>query len=388
LGAWQAPDPQPQQSRFVLPLRVDNPPFNSRSNQPPAQPDAWFSLQRTFTPPAQAQTLAPQWLSTVLGTWQPPDPQPQLPRFVLPLRVDNPPFSQRRQQPPPPDDVTIVLPRLLVPQQTAAAAAQTLAPSSLPIILIGWQPADPLPTLPRLLNPSITAVESDNPPFGPSSASFDWWIAPDQLFTAVKLPPPTPVPAQTLAPPWLSIVLSAWEPPPPQPQTALPLNPSITAVEVDNPPIWYGGPIANPALIVGLSQPDAWPFTFEAGAQPYAPRVAQPVSGATPVPPPVVIPPAGGGKRRKPIQPIWDRQGPFGAPAPEPVPAPRHDPAAPKLDPPSAARQLTKRELKGLAAALGAGHPLVATAKAAKKARVSLAEEEVFLIRLILAGEI
>lgn len=130
IGIWQ---PSllglPQSTRFVVqpgPVVADNPPFTSRTVLP-----------------------------TILATWEPPPPKPQvtkkLPPSVIAVPENNPPFSSR---------------------------------TNLPTILASWQPRVPYSIRQRHLVPIEVAVVND-PPFG-----------------------------QRI---WLSTILRAWEPAPPLP---------------------------------------------------------------------------------------------------------------------------------------------------------------------------
>jgi hypothetical protein len=76
-----------------------------------------------------------------------------------------------------------------------------------------------------------------------------------------------------------------YPPPPPfmggaQPHVPRELPPSITAVEVDNPPSTLGGPISLPASVIAANWPEwsavAWPYAFIRSAQPYGQRQLSP----------------------------------------------------------------------------------------------------------------
>lgn len=107
---------------------------------------------------------------------------------------------------------------------------------------------------------------------------------------------------------WINAVVAMWAAPDPAPALARYLNPSILAVEVDNPPFDQRA-AAQKAELYGLAWQPGDPLPQ------ILPFIVQP--GTAPIPPPIVIPPAGGGKRRFiGRRPIWDQ---IPIPAPQPV---------------------------------------------------------------------
>lgn len=372
LGAWVPPDPQPILANKLPPqliaVEVDNPPFSHPGRtasiqaqlaalwQPP-DPLPWLSQRFVVQPFSSFTPFSALWLPGVLATWQPPDPQPtlagKLPPVITAVEVDNPqpnldaltnlhailgawvspdpaPTLSRYAPPPTPavGQVAFSAPWLSgvlaawqpsdpLPTLPAKLVQPFVLPSLrqwLPLVLGTWQPLDPLPTLATKLPPSITAVEVDNPPFDQRAPVWkvgvlaSWQPGDPQPILPTHIVQPfaasVPAPGQ-----WLPLVLSAWQPPDPQPTLATLLNPSITAVEVDNPP----------TFTYGQQQWQPQPQLYDTIVLPTLPQfVVQP--GTAPIPPPLIIPPAGGGKRRRfGIRPIWDR---LPIPAPQPVTTP------------------------------------------------------------------
>jgi hypothetical protein len=77
--------------------------------------------------------------------------------------VDNPPGLQARTPAPQPVPFFDVQRRYLVQEFVAAAADSTPFARVVDSVIRSWQREQPLPTLPRLLSPSITAVPEDSP---------------------------------------------------------------------------------------------------------------------------------------------------------------------------------------------------------------------------------
>jgi hypothetical protein len=70
-------------------------------------------------------------------------------------------------------------------------------------------------------------------------------------------------------------------PPPPfmggaQPHAPRVLPPPISAVEVDNPPSTFGGPVVLALELAAITQPDPWSYNFLGGRQPFEPKKLSP----------------------------------------------------------------------------------------------------------------
>jgi hypothetical protein len=139
---------------------------------------------------------------------------------------------------------------------------------------LAWQPGPPLP--PATPDTQIISVPVNNPP------SYDpQWLL-EQLALAWQSPPAQLPPQVFLLPQqvvvaayvpysitqWMSEVVAAWQPLPPQPQASVPTR----IVSVDNPP-----PTAYAALYGELTQ--AWVLPFQ-----YPPTLPW-----APIPPPAVV---------------------------------------------------------------------------------------------------
>lgn len=120
-----------------------------------------------------------------------------------------------------------------------------------------------------------------------------------------------------------------------QPYAAQKRLAGVPGFSVDRPPFSQRR-AATGAELVTLNQPAVWTYTFEGGKQPYAPTPLSPVISDVPVSLP------GSGSRRlgqisgfeetkpKPVRPIWDRaRAKEQAPAPPAVPAKPSGPPAP-----------------------------------------------------------
>src|SRR5262249_23050465 len=152
---------------------VPNPPFVSAGSNPQstlwqaayqAQPTLWpyvFLDSTTSGQPYAPGTFYPQafvavvtyvpynqaWLSQVLQGWQ-----PQWPYVFFDTTTGAQPYAGPTPTPPPTAVVVV---------------AQTPYTNQwMGTVLQSWIQAPPLPILPRQLNPSITAVPVNNPPFG------------------------------------------------------------------------------------------------------------------------------------------------------------------------------------------------------------------------------
>lgn len=128
-------------------------------------------------------------------------------------------------------------------------------------VIQSWFTLDSAPILPRYLNPTITAVRVDNPPF--SQRAF---IPPYPADYAVpqqsRFVPQTNVVAQgPYSNIWLANVIQSWFIPDPPVQLPRYLNPTVTAVRVDNPPFarqLFTQPYPSPTIfisgLVGIPQ--------------------------------------------------------------------------------------------------------------------------------------
>jgi hypothetical protein len=193
----------------------------------------------------------------VVGAWTPPDPFPleggsqgasprRLPASIIGSKVDNPPFQHAGRS-----------------AGNLAEVVGLAQPPDWPPVFAGGLQA----FAPRWLAPSITAVEVDPPPVGAGP------VGVSRRTTAVAL----------------------WQPPDPSPyfgaaQGLAPnkLNPALTAVEVDNPP--FAGTGRSPAVlatVVQAAQPPDWPYVFPASWQPYGRRSNAPIAAVRTDNPPV-----------------------------------------------------------------------------------------------------
>jgi len=224
LRAWEPAPPQPQVAWRVSPAELavaeNDPPFGQRT-----------------------------WLPGVLRAWEPGPPQPQVsPKTIQAVAEDNPPFSSRTVLPtvlrawePPPSQPQVARP--LVPIEEAAEHVPFAPRASLLAILANWQQEPVQLQARRLANAGLLAVPENDPPFGQRSwlpgVLRAWEPGPPQPQTAWKLVPIEP--AVVDAPPVglrtrISSTLVAWEPPPPLIRREHKLPVQVTAVAENNPP--------------------------------------------------------------------------------------------------------------------------------------------------------
>ena len=204
--------------------------------------------------------MPPGWLTLVVRSWQPPDPQPQRDYPIQLLSVDNPPgqqpgaewlaIVQQAWQPGPP------APQRNIPSQLQSVDDPPRTTNTLlQQIVRSWQPPDPLPQ--RELPSQILSV--DTPPGQQPGAA------------------------------WLSILQQAWQPGPP-----LPLRPTVcipleTPAATDDPP--FSSRHETLQLILSWWDPGPW-------ATQYAPKIFE--SGpSVPVIPPATINYQGDGKKKR-----------------------------------------------------------------------------------------
>lgn len=295
LSAWTL-DYEPQFQRLLNPsiiaVRVDNPPTLLRwwppyPEMPPLPQLPTYTVQGTPAVVNQPIPYLNAWLSGVLTQWI-VDYQPQLPRLLNPsitaVRVDNPP-TLLRWQPPFPEAAPLPQMPIYLVQGAATAVMQPYAPAWF-VSIEAWQPVDPPQQIQKLLSPGIPGQSVDAPPSRQATASWQWpqddqpIILPRPASPAIpgwSVDPPPPRRDQQInytawQPDWpmqplrqysaqfgqiidnppfthmgrmagaISIVLS-WQPIDPMPAQRGPMAPSLTAVQVDNPPFGYTRPL-------------------------------------------------------------------------------------------------------------------------------------------------
>lgn len=224
------------------------------------------------------------WLYSSIGGAQ-PYMQRQLSAAILGVRRDNPPFG--------------------IPPPWLSGVTQAWQPDVWPHVFAGGRQAYE----PRRLAPSITAVPENDPPFQHPSRwpgtevqqrgyQPDTWpvvfIGGQQPYTPSRLNPTvTDVPVND--PPFthpgrdpLANILITWQPEPwpatfaggKQSYEPRKLSPGIPGQSVDQPP--YRHPSRAPGTEVAQRgwQPEIWPYTFSGGWQPYTPRQLNPTETA------------------------------------------------------------------------------------------------------------
>lgn len=239
-------------------------------NLSPALLAAVASDNPPFTQPGRGA-----WLPTVLAAWQPPDPQPiqrgPLSPGIPGQSVDQPPYLHSERT---------VAAGIVRSVSQPDAWTYTFAG--------GWQPYAP-----AKLNPSVTAVPENNPPFAHpernavanlvrSVSQPDPWtytfvgggqpFAPRTLplvVTAVRVDEP-PYSQRTALP----NILAAWTPPDPLPTLPRNLSPSIPGQSTDQPPFAHSERTNAATVARIVNQPDPWVYSFQGGAQPFAPKLS------------------------------------------------------------------------------------------------------------------
>jgi hypothetical protein len=229
-GAW-APQPyvflggtQPYAQRplnpFLSAVPANNPPFVDSGNTPQqlaitlqaSQPDPWIYAPPGGWQPYQRRTLNPQ-LSQ----------QP----------VNNPPFNQR----------TLGGAPVITAWQPDPWVYNYLGPAG------GTQPYGP-----HNLNPAISNVPANNPPF--------------------DIPNPST----------LRVILDQWQPDPWPPvfdgnhqaYQGKQLSPGIPGQSVDNPPFIDPGRLNTEMAVVSQQQPDPWAYSYFGNLGPFMPKVLSP----------------------------------------------------------------------------------------------------------------
>lgn len=315
------PYAQPQLNPTALDVAVNDPPFRHPGRTlaqtaiavQSTQPDPWnYAPEGNLGPymprqisPGISGVLAdnppfgipPKWLSGITQAWQPDiwpaffigGSQPYAPRR-LPIVVtnyvpDNPPFASGGREPTTEPSERGWQPDVWPPifmggSQPYAARRLPISvtnnpPDNPPVVhpsrWVGfsaitqqWQP-DPWPPAfgggsqpysPRRLTPSLTRIQVDNPPFQnlgrwSGQVSIEW---------------------QSLPADWPVLFIGSA-----QPYAPKRLNPVITAVQVDDPPFLdTGRNVEQTAIELALSQPDPWTYNFMGGLGPFLPRKLQP----------------------------------------------------------------------------------------------------------------
>lgn len=224
---WRVPPPQPTQARKLPPSVVDvavNDPSGSAPFRVVTVAKAHPQLQRRFNPAvfavADADTvLRPFRLEAVYQAWRAPDPQP----------------TQARKLP-----------------VTVTAVAEDTVLFRRPVQPYFAAP-DPLPQRKNSLSPGIPGQSVDDPP-GLQARVFVQ-VAP---YAPVQVGPKyVHAAAPDTAQPY-RVILDQWRVEYVRPQTARPLNPSITAVAVDDPP--FNSRDWRPGVLVAWRLPDPLPL--------------------------------------------------------------------------------------------------------------------------------
>ena len=264
LGSWTpGPDAPRQTLRPLLPASITAVPVNAppvrgavdkqqRLAHPswlPADPPP--ATQRFFFTVSGAVAVQPPfgqpWLSSALGSWQPPLDAPRQTPPTQIVSVDQPSphgarDKQKRmshpswlpvEQPP--------APRSLLPASITAVPVNN-PPGILPVwqsgVLSGWLPG---PDAPRQTSPTqIVSVDQPPPATAPRNNAAWTWQAPD---APRQLPAFAPIPGAAAVASyvwpltnWTSAVLASWTLPPDPPRQLVNLAPALTAVPVNNPP--------------------------------------------------------------------------------------------------------------------------------------------------------
>jgi len=174
------------------------------------------------------------WVYAFFGGWQPFQPR-RLPADITASTTNDPPFTYAGP--------TVLKMELAWASQPDPWVYSYLGPMS------GTQPYAP-----RKLNPSITAVAVNDPPFtygGPVVASQE----------VAYLAQPNP---------WVYVYTELGSGRQPYGQRLM--NADLVAVPAINPPFTYGGPTVLQQEAVNLTQPNPWTYTFAGGWQPFQPR--------------------------------------------------------------------------------------------------------------------
>lgn len=269
---------QPYQGPHLTPtteaVTVNNPPFEhpGRASAQIAvtvqawQPDPWtysflgsrapfvpshlppsISQQPVNNPPFTYPGRDPAHLvANEVYQWQPspwpydfnqsqPYDQRKLNPALTGIAVNNPPFTSPGRE----------------PEHLVANEIYQWQPAAWPYIFSGgWQPYAQLK-----LNPSITAVTANNPPFTQ--------LEHRPAFASIKV--------QWQPDPWLYSPVGGA-----QPYTKRPLPPSTLNVAINNPPFQHRGRWAGLVNVEYQWQPDPWPPYFTGGWQPYSARQLEP----------------------------------------------------------------------------------------------------------------
>lgn len=150
-----------------------------------------------------------------------------------------------------------------VPENNPPFRYPGLTPAQVAIVITQWQP-DPWPAVfmggrqaytPRLLPASQTAVPEDNPPFRHPER----WAG----ISAIKIP--------WQPDPWPVVFVGGK-----QAYEGRKLAPGIPGQSGDNPPFQHPGRTPQTSLLVTVWQPDPWVYAFAGGRQPYGGRKLTP----------------------------------------------------------------------------------------------------------------
>jgi hypothetical protein len=256
--AWQPPDPWPTQANKLAPgipgQSVDPPPVTVAHPEivrawQPADPAA--ILAKVLSPGIPGQSVDnPPPLKRPIVTFPVDVWAPTLPRNLSPgipgQSVDNPPGLRPAPVYRPDDPWRSQSAPLFVQAAVVVAGGQTpYSAAWFVTVLLAWQPAAGGPVLPRLLNPSITAVAVNDPPFSqraplpgilrawqPADPQPYPWTRPGFLFGQQVDPPPIGGPMVA----GRAMITLAWQPADPAPTQARKLSPGIPGQSIDPPP--------------------------------------------------------------------------------------------------------------------------------------------------------
>jgi hypothetical protein len=243
-------------------LSVDNPPGLGTNILvvPTPNPRLPGQLRRTLLNPSLLNnppvTFTPSpklWLTTVLGSWQFPDPLPTLPQKLTPPSVDLPPFGQAGIQFYNTDRRLLPQTAPKFPQGVTTPAVNNPPPYRVGIQFYGSDRRLLPPTAPKF--PFSAAAQVDNPPGYLTDLAVNYydWPLPQ---TSPKFPQGAVVPTNPYQRYWLSGVVQAWQPPDTLP--TLPVK--LTPPSVDLPPFTYNARESwYPPVLTSWQPPDPLP---------------------------------------------------------------------------------------------------------------------------------
>lgn len=232
-----------------------------------------------------------------MGGGQPHAPR-KLPPSLVAVQVDQPPFSDGGPIPIPASVYSINQPNPWV--YNFFGSSQPYAPAT-QSPGIPKQIVNPPPSTfggPFAQNVAIVSAAQPNPwtytffgrqqPFAPA-------VLPVSI-TSVQVDQPPPSHRNRSA--VISELVTIWQPDPwayafmgrMQPFELRSLSPGIPGQSADPPPFSDGGPIALPASVVAITQPDPWVYSFIGSSQPYGPkRPSSAIPGQSADPPPFTL---------------------------------------------------------------------------------------------------